>query len=135
MLTKPINEDELNGIVKIIVKLLFTSILVNMNTVTDLIALGSDSVKIIVKSWEQSITNELIILNDKINNAEYDEIKQIAHSLKGISYQVGSCALGDMFKELEILSLDHDDVAIKNLHAKIIECSDKSIIDINKAYF
>ena len=55
----------------------------------------------LISSWIDITNKSLIEISQLIEKHDYKQLKEILHSQKGASYQIGANAMGDQFKEIE----------------------------------
>ena len=86
----------------------------DMEQLEDLIELGSETIKNLVKSLEDNFNDKIEILPSLFVD-DIDGFKREVHSLKGQFLNLGFKACGSICVKLETLSADNADIAKEDL--------------------
>lgn len=130
IVNKPIKIDDLK---KIFSKFMEDDIIVSDKSVIfdetvifDTFSNDIEIAKTIVLTWQNDM-KELIGRLDK-------DIINVAHTIKGASYQVGAVSVGDLAKELEKAILEKDNEKIESIKEKMIKSYENTIKYVSSKY-
>jgi hypothetical protein len=79
-------------------------------------SLGQEKYDTYNKMYYEKLDNELNILLKLYESKEFLQLKKIAHSLKGLSFNLGYMLIGNYFSEIEKLSKLEKDFSIDHIN-------------------
>ena len=90
--------------------------------------LGKDVVSPIVKQWNSNVEENIKQMQESLNKENYDNVKFLAHFMKGSSYQIGCSKFGQLLKNIEEASSEKN----KDLCVQLIDSATECLVNTRK---
>lgn len=79
---------------------------------------NASAFKRIIDKFDNDLTKFATALQSYVEGSPVDDIKRMAHSLKGASQTLGAQAVGELFIDMELLAGMGDVAAVERCHAE-----------------
>jgi len=106
------------------------SAILNQETIDELLEMVEDAPEILVEIIDAYVEQGVLLLEqfkNAIQNNDSNNLREVAHSLKGASYNVGAVLLAELAAELENKGAEADWQGVDDLFVKLQHCYTETI--------